>query len=97
MSAENYLSPRSKTNMNIKIYQFKRGKPQVYKTQGYLDQILSDAGQSGDSIKELNRVLNNQSKALSLIITKLAEEGKVSAKEIVNLGQDYFEDAEFER
>lgn len=95
MSAANYLSPRSKTNMNIKIYQFKRDKPQVYKTQDYLTRTLSDTGRSGDSIKELNRILENQSKALALIITKMAEEGKVSAKDVVELGEDYYEDAEF--
>jgi hypothetical protein len=56
--------------MNIKLYQNKRGKPEVYKVQGFLEEILTNSGDSGDTIKELKQLLDNQSRALSLIITK---------------------------
>ena len=83
--------------MNIKLYQNKRGKPEVYKVQGFLEEILTNSGDSGDTIKELKQLLDNQSRALSLIITKMAEDGKVSAKDISDLdAQWYYEDAEFE-
>jgi DNA-binding transcriptional MerR regulator len=82
--------------MKINIFTFRRGQPRPYDVQDYLNKILTDFGNSGDSIKEIKRLLDNQSAALSLIISKMAEDGKVSAKEIVELGQDYFEDAEFE-
>lgn len=83
--------------MKINIFTFRRDKPDSYEVQDYLNKVLTDSGNSGDSIREIKRLLDNQSCALSLIIAKMAEDGKVSAKEIVNLGQDYFEDATFDK